>query len=124
MQNLYIKRASRGATICALVVNVSCGQLSAYADSSSPRLAAYYDLYMAICEDRVYAWRDDDMPQPVATGALQVGVGKSIRYMLTHTRELTAWEDDPTQAERIMNGVTSFHAGHSGLFVIREDHSL
>lgn len=124
MQNLYLKRVSRGAVICALAVNVFCGQLSAYADSSSPRLAAYYDLYMAICEDRVYEWRDDDMPQQVATGALQVGVGKSMRYLLTHKGELAAWEDDPTQADRIMNDVISFHAGHSGLFVVREDHSL
>jgi alpha-tubulin suppressor-like RCC1 family protein len=79
---------------------------------------------MAICEDRVYEWRDDDMPQQVATGALQVGVGKSMRYLLTHKGELAAWEEDPTQADRIMNDVISFHAGNSGLFVVREDHSL
>jgi hypothetical protein len=79
---------------------------------------------MAICEDRVYEWRDDGVPQQVATGALQVGVGKSMRYMLTHKGELTAWEEDPTQADQIMNEAISFHAGHSGLFVIREDRSL
>lgn len=97
---------------------------SAIADSSSPRLAAYYDLYMAICGTSVYEWNDDDIPQASLTGVKQVGVGRNNRYALTEQNKLLAWSDDPQKVTELMDNVKSFSAGRTGIFVIRSNNSL
>jgi hypothetical protein len=94
------------------------------ADSSSPLLAAYYDDYLAICDTRVYQWRDFETPQESLSGIKQVGVGKKNRYALTVQNKLLAWEDDPAKAVVLMDEVESFYAGKTGLFAIRNDGSL
>ena len=96
----------------------------ASADSSSPRLAAYYNLFLAICGNQVYEWEDEGTPKKAVVGAVQVGVGKSLRFALTDQNVLLAWGDDAARTEPIMKTVKSFHAGRSGLFVIRHDDSL
>jgi hypothetical protein len=112
----------------ALVVALLAATLSAppvsFADSSSPRLAGYYDLFMAICGTQVYEWQDNDAPREVFSEGLEVGVGRTLRYLLTNEGELKAWKDDPAQATHILGKVKSFHAGHSGLFIIRNDNGL
>ena len=97
---------------------------NALADSSSPRLAGYYDRFLAICGDDVYEWSGNDAPRRVMSGARQVGVGKSNRYALTRDGVLLGWGGDPSEVKRILRGVRWFSAGKSGVFAIREDHAL
>ena len=94
------------------------------ADSSSPLLAAYYDKFLAICGGRVYEWSDFDTPKESLSGVKQVGVGRQNRYALTNQNTLLTWDKDPSNAVILMEDVKSFHAGRSGLFVIRGDDSL
>ena len=96
----------------------------AVADSSSPRLAAYYDTFLAICGNKVYEWSDFDSPQEKMTGVTQVGVGKINRYALTQEEDLVHWSKDYPEIVTLMDDVKSFYAGRSGLFVIRNDDSL
>ena len=95
-----------------------------FADSSSPRLAAYYDSYLAICGGKVYEWSDFDTPKVSLSGIRQVGVGKQNRYALTNQNKLLTWTKDPSKAAVVMEKVKSFHAGRSGVFAIQEDDSL
>lgn len=97
---------------------------AAVASSSSPRLAAYYDTFLAICENKVYAWSDFDSPKEIMVGANQVGVGKNNRYVLTNDDNLIYWSKDSAKTVTLMNDVKTFHAGRSGLFVIKENNSL
>ena len=94
------------------------------ADSSSPRLAAYYDDFMAICAGRVYEWRNADTPQKTTVEATQVGIGKKSRYALTGEGILIAWTDSPADATVVMRKTHFFSAGHSGLLAIRADGTL
>jgi len=98
--------------------------MPATADSSSPLLAAYYDNFLAICDNRVYEWSDSDMPRESMSGFKQVGVGKHNRYALAENGRLKVWRDDSSKAKILMNDVGSFHAGRTGLLVIRNDRSL
>lgn len=97
---------------------------AAVADSSSPRLAAYYDSFLAICGDKVYEWSDSDTPQQKMTGVKQVGVGKDRRYGLTHEGNLIHWSKNSPEVSMLMDDVKTFHAGRSGVFVIRNNDSL
>ncbi len=94
------------------------------ADSSSPLLAAYYDDFLAICGGRAYEWSDLKTPKESLSGVKQVGVGKQNRYALTNQNSLLTWGKDPSNAIILMEDVKSFHAGRSGLFVIRNDDTL
>lgn len=93
------------------------------ADSSSPLLAAYYDDSLVICGGKVYQWSDSDTPLEVMAGVKQVGIGKKNRYALTNAGRLLSWSDDPSKVTTLMDDVKSFHAGRSGLFVIRNNGS-
>ena len=97
---------------------------TAVADSSSPRLAAYYDDFLAICGNKVYEWSDFDTPQEKMTGVKQVGVGKLNRYALTQKGNLVYWSKDSPEIVTLMEDVKSFYAGRSGVFVIHNDHNL
>lgn len=96
----------------------------ARADSSSHRLAAYYDEFLALCGGQVFEWRDDDEPKKSTSDVKQVGVGKNNRYALTQDGVLIAWGKNPRNPSTVMDGVISFHAGRSGLLVIKEDNNL
>ncbi|MEH6470924.1 MAG: hypothetical protein V7752_06695 [Halopseudomonas sp.] len=106
-----------GALACYLA-------LPALADSSSPRLAAYYDDFMALCGDQVYEWSGTGAPTKSKSGIKRVGVGDINRYGLTEQGELLVWSDDPTKASVVLDQVRSFDAGRSGLLIIRQDRSL
>lgn len=122
-QNFSCKITSHRITALGAIVLVLV-QLPLLADSSSPLLAAYYEKYLAICGDKTYAWRNFDTPQEVFSGIRQVGVGKQNQYALTNQDELLAWKNNPSNAYTLMADVKSFHAGRSGLFVIRNDNTL
>jgi alpha-tubulin suppressor-like RCC1 family protein len=94
------------------------------ADSSGPRLAAYYDLNLAICDGRVYEWEDRDQPREVMQGVRQVGVGRNRRYALTDEGRLLTWSEEGETTTELMRDVSSFHAGRSGLLVIHDDGTL
>ena len=96
----------------------------ALADSSSPLLAAYYENFLAICGARAYEWSGDEAAREILSDVRQVGVGKRNRYALTSQNKLLGWEEESTSAIVLMEEVKSFHAGRSGLFVIRNDDSL
>ena len=94
------------------------------ADSSGPRLAAYYDRFLALCGDSVYEWNDSETPVKRMDGIRQVGVGKRNSYALTEEGDLLAWSDNPAKPIVLTDQVKAFYAGRSGLFVIRDDGSL
>jgi hypothetical protein len=96
----------------------------ALADSSGPRLAAYYDLNLAICDGQVYEWEDRDRPRAVMEGVRQVGVGRDSRYALTDEGRLLTWSDAGDTPKELMRDVHAFHAGRSGLLVIHDDGTL
>jgi alpha-tubulin suppressor-like RCC1 family protein len=58
------------------------------------------------------------------TGIEQVGVGKNISYALTQQGELLTWSNDPTKPAILTDQASSFHAGRSGLLVIRNNGAL
>ena len=94
------------------------------ADSSGPQLAAYYDRFLALCGASVFEWDNSSTPVEIMTGIKQVGVGKNISYALTQQGELLTWSNDPTKPAILTDQVSSFHAGRSGLLVIRNNGAL
>jgi hypothetical protein len=102
---------------------------SAFADSASPLLAAYYDRQMAIVGGVAYAWKGNDTPKRLPFKAVQVGVGYDTYYVLTGyvlTGEgtLVGFKDDPARPVRLMTGVLRFAAGRSGVLALRADRTL
>lgn len=108
---------------CALFIGLLFSG-SALADSSSPRLAAFYDRQMAIVAGNVYAWEDDDPPVMVRVAARQVGVGRDSYYALTKDGDLLAFDDDLDRQALLMPGVAIFSAGDSGVLAITNDRTL
>jgi alpha-tubulin suppressor-like RCC1 family protein len=111
----------------ALLVALTFGLLVAApvaVDSSSPRLAAYYDRFLALYGDSVFEWSDSVTPVKRIAGIKQVGVGQSNSYALTKKGELLAWDDDPAESIVLANKVSSFYAGRTALLVIRNDGEL
>jgi len=94
------------------------------ADSTSPRLAAYYDQKMLLCGQTAYQWQGQEQPVRVAENISQVGVGRNIWYGLDLDGRLLAWRDRPDKPRVILGKVKRFAAGQSGIFAIRTDSSL
>lgn len=95
------------------------------ADSTSPRLAAYYDLRLAICGDTVWQWAGNDTPKAVFHGAVQVAVGRNTAYALTASGALMAWEDDaPDKVQKIVGNAGWVAAGRSAVAVGLRDGRL
>ena len=94
------------------------------ADSSSPKLAAYYDRQMAIVGGAVYAWQGTNRPTRLPTGGVQVGVGREIFYVLSETGRLLAFKPGDRQPGTVMNDVVRFAAGQSGVLAIKKDATL
>ncbi|MFO1303973.1 MAG: hypothetical protein U1F54_09590 [Burkholderiales bacterium] len=97
---------------------------AAFADSSTPRLAAYYERQLAICDGNAYAWTGRAAPALAVRGAVAVGVGREDAYALTGDGRLLTWRDDPAAAQVVLAEVASFAAGDSGVLAIRNDGSL
>ena len=108
---------------CALLIGLLFSG-SALADSSSPRLAAFYDRQMAIVAGNVYAWEDDDPPVMLPVAARQVGVGRDSYYALTKDGDLHAFDDDLDRRALLMPDVAKFYAGDSGVLAITNDRTL
>ena len=96
----------------------------AFADSSTPALASYYDRHMAICGGDAYEWSGEGVPTKVLSDVVQVGVGRKTRFALARDGRLRAWDDDSRAATVVLDGVRQFAAGDSGLLAIKADNSL
>lgn len=107
------------ATLCLFL-----GGAPGYADSTSPRLAAYYDLKMLLCDQTAYQWRGSDRPQPAAEDVTQVGVGRDASYVLTTSGRLLTWREELDEKQEILDQVTWFAAGRTGVFAARSDGTL
>lgn len=116
--NFNLTRAILAAT-CILL-----GQVPVYADSTSPRLAAYYDLKMLLCQQTAYQWRGEDRPEPVANNVIQVGVGRDASYVLTTSGRLLTWSGASNEKQEILDQVAWFVAGRAGVFAARSDGTL
>lgn len=90
----------------------------AYADSSSPRLAAYYDRHMAIVAGKVYAWDKQSQPSRIPIEAVQVGVGSDRYYVLTNKGKLVSFQENLDAQTPLMDGVKYFAAGQTGVLAI------
>lgn len=107
------------AVICIVV-----SQVPVQADSTSPRLAAYYDLKMLLCHQTAYQWRGGDGPTPVANDVIQVGVGRDVSYVLIKSGRLLAWSGASSEKQEILDQVTWFVAGRTGVFAARSNGAL
>ncbi|MDD9907924.1 MAG: hypothetical protein OXT06_30470 [Rhodospirillaceae bacterium] len=79
---------------------------------------------MLLCGDTAYQWRESSQPQPVATNVVQVGVGRDAGYALTRTGDLLTWQDNPAEKRRLLDRVSWFAAGRTGVFAGRQDGTL
>lgn len=102
----------------------STSAFPAFADSSSPLLAAYYDRQMAIIDGAAYVWDGDSRPKKVASHAVQVGVGRSNYYVLTRGGDLLGYTDGFSQPVKMMAGVERFAAGRTGVLAIKRNGAL
>lgn len=107
------------AAVCLLLAGAS-----GHADSTSPRLAAYYDLKMLLCDQTAYQWRGRGRPQPVAQDVAQVGVGRDASYVLTTSGRLLTWGEELGETREILDRVKWFAAGRTGVFAARSDGAL
>lgn len=100
------------------------GGAPGHADSTSPRLAAYYDLKMLLCDQTAYQWRGSDRPQRAAEGVTQVGVGRDASYVLTTSGRLLTLREELDEKQEILDQVIWFAAGRTGVFAARADGTL
>lgn len=101
-----------------LVLAVLVPLNGAFADSSSPLLAAYYDRQMAIVGGVAYGWADSDKPVALSKGAVQVGVGRRAYYVRTDAGDLLKFRSLSSGAEKLLGGVVHFAAGRTGVLAI------
>ena len=97
---------------------------AALADSSSPKLAAYYDRQMAIVAGKVYAWKGQEPLVKLATEARQVGVGRDRYYALLKSKDLVGFTRASPRPTVLMRGVVRFSAGQRGVLAITDDQAL
>lgn len=106
------------------LIGLLAGQALAHADSTSPRLAAYYDLKMLLCNRTAYQWRGRNRPTAVANEIIQVGVGYKTSYVLTTSGRLLAWRIGASEKQEILDQVSWFVAGRTGVFAARSNGTL
>ncbi|WP_337659979.1 hypothetical protein [Anderseniella sp. Alg231-50] len=119
--------AKSNLNIITAVLTVLCSVLGGapgHADSTSPRLAAYYDLKMLLCDQTAYQWRGSDPPQLAAEDVVQVGVGRDASYVLTTSGRLLTWREELDEKQEILDQVTWFAAGRTGVIAARSDGNL
>ena len=98
--------------------------VTAFAGSSSPLLAAYYDRQMAIAGGRTYYWNGSGKPKELPLQASAVGVGRNHYYALTPKGDLVRFRSNPQRGVVLMPGVVRFAAGRSGVLITARDDTL
>lgn len=104
--------------IMLLAFTLMTAATSSQADSSSPRLASYYDRHMALQGDVAYGWIGRGQPARMMAGVVQLGVSDKAFFALLADGTLQTWTDQPARATTLMRGVKRFAAGASGWFAI------
>ena len=115
------------SNLVVMILTAMCilfGGPPGYADSTSPRLAAYYDLRMLLCDETAYQWSGTNRPQPVANDVIQVGVGRDASYVLTKSGQLLTWIDASAEKKEVLDQVAWFVAGRTGVFATRINGTL
>lgn len=103
----------------AILLAASAGMFPARADSSSPLLHAYYDRLIAIVDNKVYAWQEDERPARLPVkDPKQVGTDDTGYLVLTAARVLLRFAQVSARPVIVSRDVTSFSSGRSGLFLI------
>ncbi len=110
--------------IISAVVWLFIGCASSYADSTSPKLAAYYDLKMFICKQTAYQWTGNESPQAVAKDIHQVGVGRDASYVLTRSGKLLTWDKNQNIFREIHSAIEWFAVGRTGVFAAHSNGNL
>jgi len=93
----------------------------AFADSSGPRLASYYERHMALLDGVAYRWTGRGQPLRMRAGIRLVGVSQDAFFALQNDSRLTSWDEAPDSATLLMPDVGAFASGQSGWFAI--DHA-
>ena len=79
-------------------------------------------------DGKIYVWRGNAAPKPLTvnslTGAKQVGVGRSVYYVLSGDGVLRGIGDAPPRARILMEGVSRFAAGQNGVLAIKTGGAL
>lgn len=96
----------------------------AFADSSGPQLASYYDRHMALLGGVAYGWTGRGQPVRLRAGARQVGVSEEAFFALQDDGRLFSWGAAPESASLLMPGVGAFASGQSGWFAVDPAHVL
>lgn len=104
--------------IIVLAFTLMTTAATSQADSSSPRLASYYDRHMALAGQGAYGWVGRGQPVRMMAGVVQLGVSDKAFFALLADGTLQTWTDQPTRATTLMRGVKRFAAGASGWFAI------
>lgn len=116
--------ASRIGSIFLVALAFLCDATTSLADSSSGKLAAYYDQKMLLCNETAYQWQRREKPRFVADSISQVGVGRDAGYVLTKGGQLLGWLDWSVSPHVIHDQITWFSAGRHGIFASDTDQSL
>jgi hypothetical protein len=90
----------------------------AFADSSGPQLASYYERHMALLDGVAYGWTGRGQPVRMRAGTRQVGVSQEAYFALQNDGRLFSWGEAPDSASLLMPGVGAFASGQSGWFAI------
>lgn len=90
----------------------------AFADSSGPHLASYYDHHMALVGSVAYGWTGRGQPVRLRTGIKEVGVSQRAYLALQNDGQLISWDDEPDAASVLLSGIGAFASGQSGWFAI------
>lgn len=88
------------------------------------RVAAYYDLKLALVDGTVWEWRTGQSPRPVVRAAVQVAVAGGRGYAVDSSRRLIGWNAGSLRSAVLLDDAVWMAAGDSGLFAIRCDGSL
>jgi hypothetical protein len=79
---------------------------------------------MLLCHQTAYQWRGGNHPTPVANDVIQVGVGRNASYVLTTSGRLLTWSGASNEKQQILDQVTWFVAGRTGVFAARSNGAL
>ncbi len=90
----------------------------AFADSTGPQLASYYDRHMAMLGGVAYGWTGRSQPVRLHAGVRQVGVSEEAFFALQDDGRLFSWGAAHESTSLLMPGVGAFASGQSGWFAI------